>query len=345
MTWFRVGGAGIPASLKTAMNSVLNKKFGTSGQNYPPNQWPDEVNLLGPLPENTVAGIIANFDDGADDVPIKSGVFGIDYDSNGVSGMTISRFGKNLFDKDHANVVDGYISTTTFSTGNRSAKTIYIPIKGGVTYTVSKTAGQRFAVATSENIPANGVAFTSKSQHNTSSSDTITAGVNDRFLWAWVYMDGSDTGTLQDMLDSVQIEVGSSPSSYASFVKADYIVDFDVTIYGGNFTSQTGVLTSTKASDGSDLPSPVSISCEPVDVYTILGDNNILCSTGSSNVTYRQDIALALAALQGSRSLSASLMRSGGPDLEERSEDPEEVSELEEIIQNTEEQEGENDER
>ena len=336
MTWFRVGGTGIPVSLKNRMNAVLNKKFGTSGQNYPPNGWPDDVNLLGPLPENTVAGIIANFDDGADDVPIKSGVFGIDYDSNGVSGMTISRFGKNLFDKDHATVIDGYISTTTFSAGNRSAKTVYIPIKGGVTYTISKTAGQRFAVATSENIPANGVAFTSKSQHNTSSSDTITAGVNDKYLWAWVYMDGSDTGTLQDMLDSVQIEVGSSPSSYASFVKTDYNVDFDVTIYGGNFTSQTGVLTSTKASDGSDLPSPVSISCEPVDVYTLLGDNNIYCDTGSSNVTYRQDIDLALAALQGSRSLSASLMRSAGP---------EEVGEPEENIQNTEEQEGENDAR
>ena len=72
MTWFRVGGAGIPASLKNNMNSVLNKKFGTTGQNYPPNGWPDDVNLLGPLPEKTVAGAIANFSDGADDVPLKS---------------------------------------------------------------------------------------------------------------------------------------------------------------------------------------------------------------------------------------------------------------------------------
>ena len=72
MTWFRVGGAGIPASLKSAMNSVLNKKFGTTGQNYPPNSWPDEVNLLGPLPEKTVAGEIAHTDDAADTVPVKS---------------------------------------------------------------------------------------------------------------------------------------------------------------------------------------------------------------------------------------------------------------------------------
>ena len=72
MTWFRVGGAGIPATLKNAMNAVFNKKFGTSGQNYPPKQWPDDVNLLGPLPEGTASGPVANFDDGADDVPLKS---------------------------------------------------------------------------------------------------------------------------------------------------------------------------------------------------------------------------------------------------------------------------------
>ena len=78
MTWFRVGGAGIPASLKTSMNSVLNKKFGTSGQNYPPKNWPDDVNLLGPLPEKTVSGAIASFSDGADDVPLKALVFGIE---------------------------------------------------------------------------------------------------------------------------------------------------------------------------------------------------------------------------------------------------------------------------
>ena len=83
----------------------------------------------------------------------------------------------------------------------------------------------------------------------------------------------------------------------------------------------------------------------PHEIDTLLGDNNIYADTGNTSVEYRADIDLALNALQGSRSLSASLMRSGGPDLEERSEDPEEVSELEENIQNTEEQEGENDAR
>lgn len=77
MTMFRVGPAGIPASLKADMNSVLNKKFGTTGQNYPPNGWPDDVNLMGPLPEGTATGPIASISDGADRVPIKSWVITI----------------------------------------------------------------------------------------------------------------------------------------------------------------------------------------------------------------------------------------------------------------------------
>ena len=77
MAWYRAGGAGIPASLKSDMNDVLNKKFGTS-TTYPPSDWPSDVNLLGPLPEKTASGAIASFSDGADTVPLKSLVFGIE---------------------------------------------------------------------------------------------------------------------------------------------------------------------------------------------------------------------------------------------------------------------------
>ena len=101
MTWFRVGGAGIPATLKNAMNAVFNKKFGTSGQNYPPKQWPDDVNLLGPLPEGTASGPIANFSDGADDVPTKNVIATIAPTLTGVSSLAVTKTGESL-----ANIAD-----------------------------------------------------------------------------------------------------------------------------------------------------------------------------------------------------------------------------------------------
>ncbi len=76
MTMYRVGPAGIPASLRTNMDAVLNKKFGTS-TTYAPATWPDNVNLLGPLPEKTASGSVAAITDGADGVPVKSWVITI----------------------------------------------------------------------------------------------------------------------------------------------------------------------------------------------------------------------------------------------------------------------------
>lgn len=290
MTFFRCGGAGIPGALKTGMNNVLNKKFGTIGQNYDPNGWPDDVNLLGALEVKTASGGIASFSDGADDVPISSGVFDIDYDANGHNGMTITRTGKNLFNKAVPNVVSGYIDTVSFNTGNQNAKTVYLPIKGGETYTVSKTAGLRFSIATSENIPSSNEVYTSRKAKNTASSLYITAGANDKYLWAWIFLDGTDTGTLEDMLASIQIEVGSTSTQYTNFVEIDnYPVSWIglATVYGGFYDSVTGILTSTKASDGSDLAEPIETNIGQTAVNSILGYNNIYCDTGDCSIDYR----------------------------------------------------------
>lgn len=111
MAWYRAGGGGIPSSLKTGMNSVLNKKFGTA-TTYDPACWPDDVNLMGPLPEKTASGAIASFSDGADDVPLKSLVFGIEpvqasgtpspsnpLPISGHTSLTGVHCGKNLWDE------------------------------------------------------------------------------------------------------------------------------------------------------------------------------------------------------------------------------------------------------
>lgn len=376
MTLFRVGpaggGGGIPSALKNAMNAVFNKKFETSSVDYPPEDWPDEVNLLGPLPEKSGTGNLVHCPDGAKLVPLAEWKVNIPYTSAGVSSLSCSNTGKNhfspleqfeqmnisatsaagstyaeiksastnristvnliripaghswyvscasgfdlfltffdsdqlylrqykqwtdtkgftssecawlgitlrksdnsaltpsdadnakiqleislypteyadwnyepesvslgqtiyggivdlvrgtvnprnLFDKNNPNEVDGYIDISAFKTSNTNAKTVYIPIVGGATYTVSKTAGVRFQVATSETIPSNNAPLTNRQANNTASSITITASANDKYLWAWVFLDGTDSGTLSDMLDSVQIEEGGTTTTYQPY--------------------------------------------------------------------------------------------------------------------------------
>lgn len=125
--------------------------------------------------------------------------------------------GKNKFDVDNPSIVAGYIGTSSFSTGNDRAKTVYIPISPNTTYTVSKLAGQRFCIATAPTAPADNAPFSVRNANNTASSLTITSGANDAFLWAWVYLQDTDTVSLDTMLASLQIELGSTATAWTPY--------------------------------------------------------------------------------------------------------------------------------
>lgn len=444
MTWFRVGGAGIPASLKNAMNAVLNKKFGTSGQNYPPNGWPDDVNLLGPLPENMVSGAVASFADGADDVPIKSANFGIMASGgNGTPSTPVPIVGKNSVTVYHGkkNVFD--ITTYPITTGkairtsdgvfgnssvtNRGATQGYIPCVSmrGKTWVINKPNQTGNSV---------GLAFYDENESFLSSVQTYPSGTNGVFTVpdnAYYFRFTADLDSADDT--EVQIEAGTTATAFSPFyAPVSVTVSLGQTVYGGTL-SEDGTLTVTHSfaifdgsedeswtlnksgdifrfriilSDGSypasgrksvlcnigsfstgnaeytifisnfdnkaglfyippqtvqtvedfktwlssnnmqicyELATPIVITgLDEISLLTYLGYNNIWCDSGSSVITYRQDIALALAALQGSRGLMMSSLRSAEPMIGEES-DPEEVNELEEPeITETE---GENDAR
>ena len=213
MTWFRVGGAGIPASLKSAMNSVLNKKFGTSGHTYPPSDWPSDVNLLGPLPEKTASGAIASFSDGADTVPLKSLVFGIEpVQASGtpspsnplpISGhveMNGVHCGKNLIGQ------YALITTNNIAWGcsnmQQPADGSFILNAGTYTFSCSRSFNGLYVA------DENGAIFT---KYN---SDFLTFTLTKKTpikLMAY-------TNTADDLTQyTYQLEVGSSASSYEPF--------------------------------------------------------------------------------------------------------------------------------
>lgn len=58
-------------------------------------------------------------------------------------------------------------------------------------------------------------------------------------------------------------------------------IPFDTPIYGGTYDAITGILTSTKASDGSDI-SPVEYQIKNCRLENLLGENNIWADTGNS---------------------------------------------------------------
>lgn len=130
--------------------------------------------------------------------------------------------GKNLFDKNNANKFYGYFSATAGfdSAGNNDPnKTFYIECIPNCTYTVSKIAGERFRVGTSKNIPKAGESLTEVKTNTKGTQLTITSGTEDKYLSVY-YMDiTADTLTEQEILDSIQIEQGSTATSYEAYVE------------------------------------------------------------------------------------------------------------------------------
>ena len=126
---------------------------------------------------------------------------------------------KNLFEPE--NVLNAYFTaSSTYVKSNDSCALVFIPCEGSKTYTVSKTAGTRFAVGYTKAYPvagsnsSTGTAIYGVTVDNAASSISITTGSDAEYIVAWVFNGGSDTGTRAAMLSSVQIEEGSSATSY-----------------------------------------------------------------------------------------------------------------------------------
>ena len=133
-------------------------------------------------------------------------------------GVKVS--GKNLFDKDNANIIIGYPDAENVINGASSTRSVYIPCAPNATYTVSKTLTARFAVAFTDDIPSNGVAVTGRVQNNTASSITTTSGINSKYIVVWLYHVDLDTTTIKinEVLATLQIELGSTATDYTPYI-------------------------------------------------------------------------------------------------------------------------------
>lgn len=160
------------------------------------------------------------------------------YTGNSYS-VTFPALGKNLFDKNNGVLDNSWTNVTQMQIVTLDgACCVYAPLESGKTYTISKmyVSGGRFSLCTTTEKPAIGTAIYQSIGNHDSTGDpfTITAGENDKYAVAFIWR-GTETGvTKQQVIDSVQVEEGSSATSYEPF---------DNTVYGGTLDMATGVLT------------------------------------------------------------------------------------------------------
>ena len=247
MAYFRCGGGGIPATLKTDMNSVLNKKFGTISQDYPPNEWADDVNLLGKLPERTASGTIAHFDDGADLVPLKSCEVTVTPSQSGTgdpspanprplnsfSSLTVEHTGKNLIpiptetmtsrSVDLIPQSDGTIKLEGTATGGTAvfdiARSLDFYLPSG-TYFVNETTSPYSITVHSE---TNGTATLVKS-----GGGSFTLSERKKIF----VRIGVANGTSTDVFINLQLELGNTATTFEPYHTDPHTLALGSTVYG-----------------------------------------------------------------------------------------------------------------
>ena len=283
MAYFRCGGSGIPASLKSGMNSVLNKKFGTS-TTYDPSGWPDDVNLMGPLPIKSASGAIASFSDGADGVPVKSCV--VSFLPSGGGGTPsapvaiVGHSGITLTNKDNMSTpthTDTYTDTfgQTIYGGSRDlttdkASVTWLSVSiSDLTFVKEGTCQHTFRCGTldrkfgSGNYNLISASFVTYTQGHSSGSNISTLEVGNDFT---IFCNsGSKTFYI------------STDSSYDSKTASQFTTDFGSVLLVFELATPTEITGLT-----------------PHEIDTLYGDNNFYADTGTTTVEYRADIDLAL---------------------------------------------------
>ena len=186
----------------------------------------------------------------------------------------------NLFDKDNANTISGaYVdSSGNIGNGGANSQTLYIPITGGKTYTVSKKATSygTFRIGTTAEVPAlnvQGIDVVSK--NGTDTSATITTSSNAKYLT--IFCIRTDFDNMQEILESLKIEEGNKTTPYSPYnmgsVEIDVINKNKFKCYESY--TQNGI-TLTKYADGSfkiEGTATVSTSFDISDYLKIKGTN------------------------------------------------------------------------
>ena len=122
----------------------------------------------------------------------------------------------NLFNKDNANIINGFLSDGGTLNSDNIWKTLYMPCKPNTTYTISKISSKAFRVADFQNIPQIGATYIHRTRNDTATTITFTTDNNGNYL-AISYYRETDTLTPIEILDTIMIEEGTVAHEYIPY--------------------------------------------------------------------------------------------------------------------------------
>ena len=141
--------------------------------------------------------------------------------------------GKNLFDKDTAGVINGYVNASGSIVAGASTRCVYMRCSPNTTYTVQKTnagTNQRFCVFTATEEPAVGKTILSSvgTRGGLDTHDSYTIATEPNANWLGIFiMASSTTPTQAEIMATIQVEEGGEKTDYASYFAPYRLANID----------------------------------------------------------------------------------------------------------------------
>lgn len=146
---------------------------------------------------------------------------------NNVSGNNnVIVCGKNLFDKNTMVINSAIDADNGNMTSSDNFRTAYIKCKPNTTYSISKILSNRFVVGfTSDEDLTLPKALTNVWSNQAITTKTITSPNNAYYMFIALSKITDDTTPIQDILDSLQVEINETPTTYEAYNGTTYPIN------------------------------------------------------------------------------------------------------------------------
>lgn len=303
-----------------ATSQALNHRLGVS-TGFKPSEWADNINLLVKPVEKSASGSVAHFTDGLDmplvslscDVTAWQEGTGTASPSNprpihGWSGANVYRTGKNIsiFPYYSGN---NTIHGITFSSATDNKLTATGTTDGGFnyyltnpntnfrlkkgTYTLSITGSH---VGMTLYVRDNDKAVTIASIASSSLDSSTTFTVSEDITNCRLYLNVGSANVLVDISAYIQLELGSSATTFSQYTGTSLNIPFGQTVYGGSLNVMTGELTNSGYKiTGTDIGTLyLDSQTETVAVFRFrLDTNNFPEAVANTAISNRFDRSIA----------------------------------------------------
>ena len=235
--------------------NVIRKKDGTSAL-IDPADYEDRIDLMGMLEEKTASGSVVVFEDGADDVKLKSYVATIDPTLTGTDSVDVVQTGRNLLEIDSSYDISARATTLTRDYSNNVLH-IYGEIQdtnsnyysqditdlvremGTVTIIANTVSGGTADLSFRVNVQDGSTVISRLGIGDTARTITYTEGYT--YLLMFFVSISATVGNTVDMIVNFEADYGSSVGSYEPYVTpTTQTADLEQTIYGGSVDVANG---------------------------------------------------------------------------------------------------------